>query len=172
MKDAPKYYIGIGSNMGDRLNNIQNAILKINEIARVEAVSSIYLTEPVGMNGCENFLNAALAASSPMKPIEMLDELLRIEAELGRVRYPHNIEPSPRTIDLDILLYGQEVMHTQRLVIPHPRLTERLFAMVPLVEMKPTLLHPAFNKPLKEMADDFGDEQQSLVRLGELCWAA
>lgn len=172
MTMGPKYYIGVGSNMGNRLDNIQAAIVRINEVARVEAVSSIYLTEPVGMSGCENFLNAALVASSELEPIDMLDELMMVEAEMGRVRYHLSIHPSPRTIDLDILLYGNEVVGTERLVIPHPRLTERAFAMVPLVEMEPALKHPIHKRPLKEMVENLGDGGGSMVRLGEICWAA
>ena len=168
----PKYYIGLGSNLGNRIQYIESAIEMINDFAQVEAVSNIYLSEPVDMADCENFLNAALRASSVLEPNEMLDKLLNIEAELGRIRNPASLAPQPRTIDLDILLYGDEVVHTERLVIPHPFLAQRDFALVPLLEIQPNLVHPTLKKPLNELLSALNKTGRGVVRLGEICWVA
>ena len=124
------------------------------------------------MVDCENFLNAALKATSSLEPNEMLDKLLDIEAELGRIRNPASLEPQPRTIDLDILLYGEETVHTERLVIPHPYLAQRDFALVPLLEIEPNLIHPTLKKPLNELLGALNATGRGVVRLGEICWVA
>jgi len=131
-------YIGLGSNLGDRLANINKAIeyLRENQDIAVEEVSSIIETEPQGGPPQGKFLNAVVKIRTALKPKELLRVLQGIEEKLGRVR---NIKNGPRTIDLDILLYGDEKIDEPDLKIPHPRMRERSFVLRPLLEIEPNI---------------------------------
>lgn len=141
-------YIALGSNMGDRFEYLKKAIFLLNshEEIRVVNTSSIYETDPVGYTDQDQFLNMAVQVITRLKPHELLDECLRIEEELGRKR---EIRWGPRTLDLDILLYNQENIETEKLTIPHPRMSERAFVILPLLEMDPKLMLPNMEEPLK-----------------------
>jgi len=135
-------FIGLGSNIGDRLRNLNLATCSVLRIPEVEFVraSSLYETEPVGMEGQPWFLNAVLWIRTAIPPMELLSRLLEIETGMGRVRK----EPlGPRVIDLDILIFGTTVMKSEFLEIPHPRMHERRFVLEPLAEIVPNLIHPA-----------------------------
>ncbi|MDP2921511.1 MAG: 2-amino-4-hydroxy-6-hydroxymethyldihydropteridine diphosphokinase [Candidatus Omnitrophota bacterium] len=127
-------YIGIGSNIGDRQGYIDNALRKLKEekAIRVNKVSSIHETEPVGGPAQGKYLNGAIEIETKLKPKELLKKLQAIENELGRKR---TVKNGPRTIDLDILLYGDESIDEPDLKIPHPRMREREFVMKPLKEI-------------------------------------
>lgn len=134
-------YVGIGSNLEDRLANVHKSLQLMNRGSgiAVTKVSSIYETEPVDFCQQPNFLNAVAEIDTELTPHELLRELQDIEKRLGRVR----ITPKgPRTIDLDILLYDDMVINTQGLSIPHPRMWQRLFVLEPLSELKPDLRLP------------------------------
>jgi 2-amino-4-hydroxy-6-hydroxymethyldihydropteridine diphosphokinase len=135
-------YVGLGSNLGDRERMIWGAIhmLAFNPEVEVVAVSSIRETEPVGMLDQPAFLNAAAAVDTELGPRALLDLLLAVEGELGRTR--DGARFGPRTIDLDLLLYGDETVDEPGLVVPHPRLHERRFALEPLAELDPDLVVP------------------------------
>lgn len=136
MADA---YIGLGSNLGDRLANLAAARDAVEKDAgKLAALSAIYDTEPWGPVKQDNYLNQALCISTAMKPRELLTALLKIERSLGRDR-GNEVRYGPRKIDLDILLYDNETIDEPDLVIPHPRLTERAFALAPLAEIGPQL---------------------------------
>ncbi len=129
-------YLGLGSNMGERRYNIFKALsfLRDNGV-RISACSSIIETEPVGgPAGQRKYLNAVVKAETDLSPYNLLKLIHQIEHSLGRVR---TIKNGPRTIDIDILLYGHTVMHTPELTIPHPRMFSRDFVMIPLVEIYP-----------------------------------
>ena len=129
-------FLGLGSNIEDRLDNIQAAVnaLASHRSIRVDAVSSVYETEPVGGPEQGPFLNLVVRAATLLSPRGLLKVGQSIEQELGRVR---NERWGPRTIDIDILLYGERTVRRRNLEIPHPRLTERAFALVPLLEVAP-----------------------------------
>ena len=135
-------YVGLGSNLGDREALLQRAVELIGAEPDVEvrAVSSFRETDPVGFLDQPPFLNGACALETELAPEALLQRLLGIERALGRVRAGQRF--GPRTIDLDLLLYGAETIDIPGLTVPHPRLTERRFALEPLVELDPDLTLP------------------------------
>ncbi len=138
----PRAFIGLGTNLGDRQDAIRRALVLLAEHERIEvvAVSSVRETEPVGVLDQPRFLNAACAVDTPLAPRELLDTLLAIERSLGRTRDGERY--GPRTIDLDLLLYGAEAIDEPGLTVPHPRLHERRFALEPLLDLDPDLVVP------------------------------
>ncbi len=157
-------FIGLGSNLGDRVANIRMALEKLSsqpEI-KIRAVSSFYLTKPVGFQDQPDFVNAVAALETDLSPKEMLSVILKIENEMGRVR---NFKWGPRNIDIDILLYDNLVLDTRELKIPHPFMTERAFVMKPLAEIAPKLKLPD-GRTVKEIINGLDD--QGVQRLTEV----
>jgi 2-amino-4-hydroxy-6-hydroxymethyldihydropteridine diphosphokinase len=138
----PRSYVGVGSNVGDRERMLWGAVhmLAFNPEVDVVAVSSIRETDPVGIVDQPRFLNAAVALDTGLDPRALLELLLSVERELGRARDGPRF--GPRTIDLDLLLYGEEVIDEPGLTVPHPRLHERRFALEPLAELDADLAVP------------------------------
>ena len=132
-------YIGLGSNLGDRLAILNQAVAHLAALGSVTATSAIYETDPVGFVDQPSFLNAVVCLQTTLAPADLLANLLRIEQEMGRVRTFPN---APRIIDLDLLLVGDVVIHTARLMVPHPAMHERAFVLVPLADIAPDLMHP------------------------------
>lgn len=145
-----KAYIGIGSNLGDKHKNIERAIslLRSGSTTKVTAVSEMYITKPVGYTEQDDFVNGALEIRTLLSPDQLLDFLHSIEAELKRER---TIRWGPRTIDLDILFYGNLLISDEKLTLPHPRLHERLFAVQPMCDIAPYLIHPLLGKRMLEL---------------------
>jgi len=141
-------YLGLGSNMGDRQCNLDRALDLLGQRLRVGEVSSIYDTEPVGNANQPRFLNMVCEVSTRLAPTELLTLIKGIELKIGRVPGRSN---SPRPIDIDILFYGNQVMDTPDLVIPHSRLTKRAFVLVPLAEIAPELVHPVSGAAIREI---------------------
>ncbi len=135
-------YIGIGSNLGERAVTIRDALelLAADPDLEVEAVSAIRETDPVGVLDQPRFLNAAIRLATELAPRSLLERLLAVEQQLGRVRSGERY--GPRTIDLDLLLYGDEIVDEPGLRVPHPRLAERRFVLEPLAELDPGLVVP------------------------------
>jgi 2-amino-4-hydroxy-6-hydroxymethyldihydropteridine diphosphokinase len=144
-------YLSLGSNIGDREANLLAAIerLQAPEL-RVLRVSPIYETEPVGLAAQRWFLNLAVEAETTLFPLQLLARTGRIERELGRQRTVAN---GPRTIDIDILFYGNAVVKTARLEIPHPRLSERRFVLAPLAGLAPGLRHPVTHQTVRQLLE-------------------
>lgn len=154
-------YVGIGSNLGDRAGNLLMAVRGMMEAALVVTrVSSIYETEPVSEIAQRPFLNMVAELGNPLPaPEQVLARLLRIEYALGRTR---EIKDGPRTIDLDLLLYGDRKSATEFLKLPHPCLHERRFVLTPLVEIAPRVMHPTLKRSAMELFESC--EDQSAVR--------
>ncbi|GLI38533.1 2-amino-4-hydroxy-6-hydroxymethyldihydropteridine diphosphokinase [Geobacter hydrogenophilus] len=144
-------FIALGSNQGDRELNLLRAVAEIGKLAqtRITALSGFYDTEPVGPVDQPNFLNGVLRVETALSPRHLLVELQRIETEVfRRVR---DVQWGPRAMDLDILLYGDLILEEEGLVIPHPRLHERRFVLVPLAEIAPGQIHPKLGKRVDEL---------------------
>jgi 2-amino-4-hydroxy-6-hydroxymethyldihydropteridine diphosphokinase len=150
-------WLGLGSNVGDKRGNIQQALDRIAGACRLLAVSSIYKTEPVGFQDQDWFLNCAVKVATEQRPRALLEWLKSIEQELGRT---HRIKNGPRTIDLDILLYDDLVVDEDGLAIPHPRMHERLFVLAPLREIAPSLLHPVLDATIEALAGSLRDPKR------------
>ena len=150
MNTFQKYYLSIGSNIGDRFKNIQTALDIIHtKIASFTSISAVYETKAVGFEG-DNFFNICASFNSRIEPENLMNELLQIEISMGRIRKNTNTYES-RIIDIDILIAGDHVIENQTLSLPHPRMTDRLFVMLPLVEIEPNLLHPILNLSCREI---------------------
>ncbi len=146
-------YLGIGSNLGDKEENLNSAIemLKEDESCRVTGVSRFITTAPVGGVAQDDFLNGVLELKTLRSPEELLELIGSIENRLKRVRTVHW---GPRTIDLDILFYDREVIRTEKLVIPHPEMQNREFVLKPLCELAPDFKHPIYDKTVYRMYQD------------------
>ena len=145
-------YLGIGSNLGDRLANVEKALalLREHEEIKILAVSQLIETEPQGGPAQEKFLNGTLKIDTDLMPLDLLSQIKMIERRLGRVKSDE--VNAPRTMDLDILFYDDVVIvEGKSLTIPHPRLAERAFVLKPLLEIAPDLVHPRLNKTVKEL---------------------
>lgn len=148
---ASDVFIALGSNQGDRELNLLRAVAEIGKLAgtRITALSGFYDTEPVGPVTQEYFLNATLRLETTLTPHQLLRELQRIETTVfGRVR---TVPGGPRPMDLDILFFGELVLEDEELTIPHPRLHERRFVLVPLAEIAPTSIHPLLQRSIAEL---------------------
>ena len=148
-----KAYIGIGSNIGDKEKNIEEAVENINKIKCTSVIkqSKNYNTKPVGYTDQDDFVNAAIEIKTLLSPKELLDRLMEIEKELKRERI---IKWGPRTIDLDVILYDDLVTTDENIVIPHPRMHERLFVLKPLSDIAPFLLHPILKKRIVDITEE------------------
>jgi len=156
-------YIGLGSNLGDRAGHLSSAVRGVNDAGlEVVRVSSIYETEPFETFPQPAYLNmvAELSSINLPTPEEVMSRLLEVEKSLGRTR---EISKGPRTIDLDLLLYGNETRHRESLTLPHPQLHRRRFVLVPLAELAPSLVHPSLKQTVGELLA--GLEDTSTVKL-------
>ena len=154
---SPKLiYLGLGSNIGDREANLRAAIERLPASGvTVLRTSPIYETEPVDYTDQRWFLNLVLEASTELLPLQLLARTSRIERELGRTR---TIPKGPRTIDIDILLYGRSVIRGRKVEVPHPRMSERRFVLAPLADLAPDLRHPVTGLSVRQMLDAAPDQ--------------
>jgi 2-amino-4-hydroxy-6-hydroxymethyldihydropteridine diphosphokinase len=143
-------YLSLGSNLGDREQMLQSALDRLHGAdLRILRVSAVYETEPVGFKEQRLFLNLAAEAETDLFPMLLLARIQKVELQLGRKRTgPPN---GPRSIDIDILLYGRFTVHSARLEIPHLRLHERRFVLAPMVELAPDLRHPTLGRTMREL---------------------
>jgi 2-amino-4-hydroxy-6-hydroxymethyldihydropteridine diphosphokinase len=143
-----KIYLGLGSNLGDRRQNLQQALYLLSQKIRLTLVSPVYDTAPTGNTEQPRFLNLVCEATTSLMPAELLQLVKEIEKTIGREPGPPN---SPRPIDIDILFYGDQITNNPELVIPHPRLTERAFVLVPLADIAPNFVHPVTGHSIRQM---------------------
>jgi len=141
-------YLGLGSNLGDRLENLSRAVEAIREILPLQSISSIYETEPIGMQDVEEFYNMAVGISTEDDPPLLLTKLKAIEKKMGR---KSREQMEPRIIDIDILLYRGLAYEDHRVRVPHPMLEHRRFALEPLAEIAPTAVHPVREKTVASL---------------------
>ena len=150
-------YLSLGSNLGNREQNLEEAVRRASTLGRVVAVSSFYETEPVEVTDQPWFLNCVLALETTAEPAQLMRELLRIEHEMGRQRL---VKKGPRSIDIDILLFGNAVVNTPDLTSPHPEMTRRRFVLEPLAEIAPELLHPVSQKTVTRLLAELAPGQR------------
>jgi 2-amino-4-hydroxy-6-hydroxymethyldihydropteridine diphosphokinase len=157
-------YVALGGNEGDRLGYLERAVGEMAEHLTVTAVSPLYETEPVGYADQEWFLNAVVAVETALSPQKLLAVLQAVERALGKATpFPNG----PRTIDLDILLYGDEVVDQVDLMVPHPRLHERAFVMRPLADVAGDVIVPRQGKTVRQLLSDHGSTADVHPWLGE-----
>lgn len=152
-------FLSLGSNLENRLENLKKALKVLKKSPKIEIskISSVYETEPWEMESPNWFLNLVLKAECKLPPLQLLDFLEESEKKLGRKSKSDN---SPRTVDIDILFYNDWIIHTPRLVVPHPLLHKRKFVLAPLAEIEPEWEHPQLHKDIKSILGDLDDKAQ------------
>jgi 2-amino-4-hydroxy-6-hydroxymethyldihydropteridine diphosphokinase len=144
-------YLALGSNMGNRLSNLKAAVLNLTPQMTVKQKSSVYETPPWGFTEQDAFLNQVVKVTTYLEPEPLLRHLKRMETALGRVP---NFQNGPRVIDIDILFFDKMIINTPPLVVPHPRLHERAFVLVPFAEIEPDFIHPILQRPINKILED------------------
>ncbi|MDD5094568.1 MAG: 2-amino-4-hydroxy-6-hydroxymethyldihydropteridine diphosphokinase [Dehalococcoidia bacterium] len=150
-------YLSLGSNLGDRESNLDKALQLLAQSVAVQKTSSIYETEPLDYPDQPSFLNMVCFGTTGNDPLELLSLAKEIENQIGRIS---SFPSGPRVIDIDILFYNDQVIETENLIIPHPRIGERAFVLVPLAEIAPELVHPVNGKSIKKLLAEIAGLQQ------------
>ncbi|MDP3965503.1 MAG: 2-amino-4-hydroxy-6-hydroxymethyldihydropteridine diphosphokinase [bacterium] len=143
-------YLGLGSNLGDRVLNVRTALSKLPPDIIVEAVSPVYETEPQYLKNQPEFLNIACKCKTTLSAREVLTFLKKVETDLGRTETERF---GPRIIDIDLLFYGTERVNEPDLIVPHPRLSERAFALIPLADIAPDFVHPVLKSTIRKLKE-------------------
>jgi 2-amino-4-hydroxy-6-hydroxymethyldihydropteridine diphosphokinase len=143
-------YLSLGSNLGDREENLRTAITRLADFGNVAAVSSFYETEPVDVAAQPWFLNCAVKFETEKMPRQLMSAILTLEQTMGRQRRQNK---GPRTIDIDVLLFGSSIIELPSLTVPHPRMHQRRFVLEPLAEIAPDIRHPIFKRTMRELRD-------------------
>lgn len=156
-----KVYLGLGTNLGDKEQNIRCAVQKIEErVGKVISLSAFYVTTPWGFDSENSFLNAAVCVETSFSPIAVLHETKQIELQMGRTHKSVDGIYSDRLIDIDLLLYDNLLLNTEELVLPHPLMAQRLFVMEPLAEIAPSLIHPSLHQTMTVLLEHLAFSQK------------
>jgi len=158
--------LALGSNVGDREENLRRAVAAIGRRMTVVAASSVYETQPMYREDQDWFLNCVVVVQTEMEPVPLLAWLKEAEVKMGRDR--EGGSNGPRTIDLDVLFYGDAVVSGPSLTVPHPRMAERAFVLVPLAEVRPRLVHPVLKKSAAAMLEGLKTDKKVVKRPGSL----
>jgi 2-amino-4-hydroxy-6-hydroxymethyldihydropteridine diphosphokinase len=159
VNETTTVYLSLGSNLGNRQENLDRALKLMSERMRMGKVSSIYDTEPIGPISQPRFLNLACEVFTRLNPEGLLALFKGIELKMGR----YSRSGEPRIIDIDIIFYGDQVLNTPNLVIPHPKMQERSFVLIPLTEIAPDFVHPVLKKKVKEL-NKAAKEKQGVLK--------
>lgn len=159
-------FIGLGSNRGDKKKNCLEAIERLNQVPgqKIRRLSSWYLSEPVGLEDPEWFINGVVGVETSLAPEELLGRLLQIETLMGRER---TLKWGPRTIDLDLLAYDQVIVKTETLVLPHPQAAKRRFVLEPWAEIAPDFVHPVLKKTIRRLKEEWEGSGQAVILLDD-----
>ena len=162
MSDLHIAYISVGSNLGDKLKNCQRGIKTLAETgtSRVLAQSRIYTTEPVDYEDQDWFINAMVKFETSLGPYQLLDQIEIIQRVAGRLHDP--IRFGPRILDMDIILYDDRIIDSERLVVPHPRMHKRRFVLKPICDINPFIVHPVLKKEMRFLLERLGDDKQKV----------
>lgn len=156
-----RVYLGLGTNLGDQTAQLETAVAAIQKrIGELISLSAFYVTEPWGFTSEHSFLNAVCCVETTLLPFELLVETQTIEQDMGRKHKSVDGVYSDRPIDIDILLYGQEILRTPTLTVPHPLLTERRFVLEPLAEIAPDEVHPVLGHTFREWLDELDRKEK------------
>jgi 2-amino-4-hydroxy-6-hydroxymethyldihydropteridine diphosphokinase len=158
-----RVFLSLGSNVGDRGANLREALDSLRKIFKVRAVSSVYETAPVEFTAQPDFYNLVVPIDTEKTAEEVLQQILGVERAMGRVRLQ---DKGPRTIDIDILLFGDQVIDSEHLTVPHPAMHRRLFVLAPLAEIAPEVRHPILHKSARQLLEGFAGNQ-GIRRLAE-----
>jgi 2-amino-4-hydroxy-6-hydroxymethyldihydropteridine diphosphokinase len=150
-------YIGLGSNLGDRVTHLREAVQRLRAIVKVEKASRLYVAAPLGYIRDDAFVNAVIQARTTLKPMELLEMMQAIEIAMGR---RPGVQFGPRPIDLDMLFYDSVQIETRKLTVPHPLISQRAFVLKPLVEIAPNLMHPVLYYTVAQLLQDADDVSQ------------
>jgi 2-amino-4-hydroxy-6-hydroxymethyldihydropteridine diphosphokinase len=152
-------YLGLGSNLGDRALNLRRALAALRADFAIDAVSRCYETEPAYVLDQPRFYNLAGRGATRLSPLEALHALKRLETHLGR---EPGVRFGPRVMDMDLLFYSDVILDTPELTLPHPRLAERAFVLVPLAEIAPDFVHPVLQLTITQLRDRLGDTSKDI----------
>lgn len=157
-------YLSLGSNLGDRAANLRTALDKLNKFGKIVRLSSFYETEPLEFREQPWFLNCVAELETELTPRQLLAQIQRIEQALGRQR---RIPKGPRTLDIDIVLFGDLVVEDIALQIPHPAMHRRRFVLEPLTEINPDVFHPLLQKTVRELLAELPREEGKISRVSQ-----
>jgi 2-amino-4-hydroxy-6-hydroxymethyldihydropteridine diphosphokinase len=162
MEDLHIAYISAGSNMGARLQNCRKGIEALTEAdnSRILAQSRIYKTEPVDYEDQNWFVNMMIKLETALDPFQLLDHIEHIQRAAGRIK--DSIRFGPRILDLDIILYDDKIIESDRLVVPHPRMHKRRFVLKPICDIDPAVIHPVLKKEMQILLEELGAEEQKV----------
>jgi 2-amino-4-hydroxy-6-hydroxymethyldihydropteridine diphosphokinase len=154
---ARTVYIGLGSNLGDRVSNLREAGQRLSALVRIEDASQLYVAAPLGYVRDDAFINAVIRGTTTLKPLELLEMMQAIERAMGR---RSGVQFGPRPIDLDLLFYETVQMESRKLTVPHPRIAERAFVLKPLAEIAPEFMHPVLYYTISQLLQDAEESGQ------------
>jgi len=151
-------YLSIGTNLGNKVENLKNVISRLSDIMTINSISSVYETEPFNVPKQDDFLNIAIEVQTNFAPLELIHKLKKIESEMGRILFESN---KPRIIDIDIIFYNSIILDEIQIQVPHPRAHKRAFVIFPIMDLNPGFVHPILNKSLMEISKNLLNQKIS-----------